>query len=73
MSFLRAFVVITLVPHQSDEFFTEKRWLDAFSSGSGAGSIKVDDIITGLKTFRDTMYIFCENSVLQLIVLRVEL
>ena len=39
---------------------------DAFSSGSGAGSIKVDDIITGLKTFRDTMYIFCENRIFSL-------
>jgi hypothetical protein len=39
---------------------------DAFSSGSGAGSIKVDDNITGLKTFRDTMYIFCENRIFSL-------
>ena len=39
---------------------------DAFSSGSAAGSIKVDDIITGLKTFRDTMYIFCENRIFSL-------
>ena len=39
---------------------------DAFNSGSGAGSIKVDDIITGLKTFRDTMYIFCENRIFSL-------
>ncbi len=32
---------------------------DAFSSGSGAGSIKVDDTITGLKVFRDNLFIFC--------------
>ncbi len=39
---------------------------DAFNSGSGAGSIKVDDNITGLKTFRDTMFIFCENRIFSL-------
>ena len=36
---------------------------DAFNSGSGAGSIKVDDTITGLKTFRDALFIFCENRI----------
>ena len=39
---------------------------DAFSSGSGAGSIKVDDVITGLKVFRDNLFIFCENRIFQL-------
>jgi len=38
---------------------------DAFSSGSGAGSIKVDDTVTGLKTFRDSLFIFCENRIFQ--------
>ena len=36
---------------------------DAFSSGSGAGSIKVDDTVTGLKVFRDNLFIFCENRI----------
>ena len=39
---------------------------DAFSSGSGAGSIKVDDTVTGLKVFRDNLFIFCENRIFQL-------
>ena len=39
---------------------------DAFNSGSGAGSIKVDDTITGLKTFRDALFIFCENRIFKL-------
>jgi hypothetical protein len=39
---------------------------DAFSSGSGAGSIKVDDTITGLKVFRDNLFIFCENRIFKL-------
>ena len=39
---------------------------DAFSSGSGAGSIKVDDVVTGLKVFRDNLFIFCENRIFQL-------
>jgi len=37
---------------------------DAF--GSGAGSIKVDDTITGLKVFRDNLFIFCENRIFKL-------
>ena len=39
---------------------------DAFSSGSGAGSIKVDDTITGLKVFREALFIFCENRIFKL-------
>jgi hypothetical protein len=36
---------------------------DAFNSGSGAGSIKVDDTIVGLKVFRESLFIFCENRI----------
>ena len=39
---------------------------DAFNSGSGAGSIKVDDTITGLKVFRDNLFIFCQNRIFKL-------
>ena len=39
---------------------------DNFSSGSGAGSIKVDDTIVGLKVFRDSLFIFCENRIFKL-------
>ena len=30
---------------------------------TGAGSIKVGDVITGIKVFRDTLFIFCQNSI----------
>ena len=39
---------------------------DNFQSGQGAGSIKVDDTITGIKSFRDALYIFCENRIFAL-------
>jgi hypothetical protein len=39
---------------------------DNFNTGSGAGSIKVDDTITGLKSFRDSLFIFCENRIFKL-------
>ena len=39
---------------------------DAFSSGSGAGSIKVDDTIVALKVFRSTLFIFCENRIFKM-------
>jgi hypothetical protein len=39
---------------------------DAFSSGSGAGSVKVDDTIVGLKVFREALFIFCENRIFKL-------
>ena len=39
---------------------------DAFNSGSGAGSIKVDDEITGIKVFRDNLFIFCETRIFKL-------
>ena len=40
---------------------------DAFSSGSGAGSFKVDDTIVGLKVFRDSLFVFCENRIFKLV------
>ena len=36
---------------------------DAFNSGSGAGSVKVDDTIVGLRVFRDSLFLFCENRI----------
>ena len=39
---------------------------DNFATGSGAGSVKVDDTITGLKVFRDNLFIFCENRIFKL-------
>ena len=39
---------------------------DAFSSGSGAGTINVDDTITGLKVFREDLFIFCATRIFKL-------
>jgi hypothetical protein len=39
---------------------------DDFTSGNGAGSIRVDDAVTGLKVFRDALFIFCENRIFKL-------
>ncbi len=37
-----------------------------FSPSNGAGSIKVDDTVTGLKVFRENLFIFCEDSIFKL-------
>ena len=39
---------------------------DNFSVALGAGSFRVDDTITGLKVFRDNLFIFCENRIFKL-------
>ena len=39
---------------------------DAFNSASGAGTINVDDTITGLKVFREDLFIFCETRIFKL-------
>ena len=39
---------------------------DDFQSGQGAGSIKVDATIVGIKTFRENLFIFCENRIFSL-------
>ena len=39
---------------------------DNFTSGSGAGEVKVGDIVTGLKVFRDELFIFCQRKIYKL-------
>jgi len=41
---------------------------DGFGTGGSlpAGSIRVDDTITGIKVFRDSLFIFCENRIFKL-------
>ena len=39
---------------------------DDFNSGNGAGSIKVDDAITGLKVFRDSLFVFCQDRIFKI-------
>ena len=36
---------------------------DNFSSADGAGSIKVDGVIVGIKVFRENLFVFCEDSI----------
>ena len=37
-----------------------------FSAGTGGGSIKVDDEVTGIKVFRNDLFIFCETRIFKL-------
>jgi len=46
--------------------FSEPFDEDGFNSGDGAGSIKVDDTIVGLRAFRGDLFIFCENRIFKL-------
>ena len=46
--------------------FSEPFDEDGFTASDGAGSIKVDDTIVGLKAFRDNLFIFCENRIFKL-------
>ena len=46
--------------------FSEPFNEDGFNSGSGAGSIKVDDTVVGLRVFRDNLVIFCENRIFKM-------
>ena len=46
--------------------FSEPFNEDGFQAGNGAGSIRVDDTITGLKVFREALFIFCENRIFKL-------
>ena len=39
---------------------------DDFTSASGAGEIKVGDVVTGLKVFRDELFIFCQRKIYKL-------
>jgi len=32
-------------------------------TGTGSGSVTISDNITGIKSFRDSLYIFCENTI----------
>ena len=39
---------------------------DNFTGGSGAGSIKVDEPIVGIKVFRENLFVFCEDSIFKI-------
>ena len=47
-------VLFFLVPFTEDDFDT------------GAGEIKVGDVVTGLKVFRDELFIFCQRKIYKL-------
>jgi len=46
--------------------FSEPLNEDGFNSGSGAGSVQVDDTVVALKVFRNSLFIFCENRIFKL-------
>lgn len=39
---------------------------DDFTTSSGAGSIKVDEPIVGIKVFRENLFVFCEDSIFKI-------
>ena len=39
---------------------------DNFSAADGAGSIKVDGVIVGIKVFRENLFVFCEDSIFKI-------
>ena len=51
---------------KQEVIFSEPFDEDAFVSGQGAGSFKVDDTVVGLKVFRDDLFIFCETRIFKL-------
>jgi len=46
-------------------YFSATGDIDSFS-GSGSGSITLEDKIVGLKSFRNELFIFCQNSIFKL-------
>ena len=38
-----------------------------FTAAKGAGSISVTGVITGLKVFREQLYVFCENAIFRIV------
>jgi len=46
-------------------YFSSTGDIDSFT-GSGAGSITLEDKIVGLKSFRNELFIFCQNSIFKL-------
>ena len=46
-------------------YFSSTGDIDSFT-GSGAGSITLEDKIVGLKSFRNELFIFCRNSIFKL-------
>jgi len=46
--------------------FSEPFNEDGFTAGHGAGSIKVDGVIKGIKVFRESLFVFCEDSIFKI-------
>ena len=46
--------------------FSEPFDEDGFTASDGAGSIKVDGIIKGIKVFRESLFVFCEDSIFKI-------
>lgn len=61
----RDHVVVAGDPNTPDELYYSTRYNDKDYKGSSAGALNVGDKIVGLKTFRDKLIVFCENSIVQ--------
>ena len=46
--------------------FSEPFDEDGFTAGDGAGSIKVDEPIVGIKVFRENLFVFCEDAIFKI-------
>ncbi len=46
-------------------YYSSTNDIDSFS-GSGAGSVTLEDKVVGLKSFRNELFIFCQNSIFKL-------
>jgi len=46
--------------------FSEPFDEDGFTAADGAGSIKVDGVIKGIKVFRESLFVFCEDSIFKI-------
>lgn len=58
--------IVDAVNAPSTVYFSAYNEDDDFT-GTGSGSVNVNDKIVGIKSFRDSLYIFCERSIKKLI------
>ena len=56
-----------LVLSQDQDIYISTPNDDTVFAGGGAIQINVGDEITGLKVFRDSLFVFCENSIFKLV------
>lgn len=58
----RHLCVVDATNEPNTVYFSATNTNDDFA-GIGSGSVVLTDVITGIKAFRDSLYIFCENTI----------